>query len=107
MSFTIGTVPTFCASKTPGKKAGRGATSEMEVSLIHWVPLILTSIIAVFFISVFLFLAWCLSARRWRRAALVLAGISCIGIAIGTILGGLTLYALTRPEVAAAFTPTI
>jgi len=41
-----------------------------------------------------------------RRASLVLAGISCIGIPIGTILGGLTLDALTRPELSSEFTPT-
>jgi hypothetical protein len=71
---------------------------------IRWMPLAMTSFFAFASIGICLCLALFLSARRWRRAALVLAGISCISIPIGTILGGLTIYALTRPEVTSEFT---
>ena len=71
---------------------------------IHWMPLAMTSVFAFAFIGICLCLALFLSARRWRRGALVLACISCISIPIGTILGGLTIYALTRREVSSDFT---
>jgi hypothetical protein len=80
------------------------AAGQMQLSGIQWVPLAMTSFFAFAFIGIFLCLALSLSARRWRRAALVLAGISCIAIPVGTILGGLTIYALTRPEVSSEFT---
>ena len=83
------------------------SAGEMQVSGIQWVPLVMITAIAVSFIAIFLCLALFLSGRRSRRAALVLAWISCIGIPVGTILGGLTIYALTRPEIRAEFTPTI
>jgi preprotein translocase subunit SecG len=71
---------------------------------IRWMPLAMTSFFAFAFIGICLCLALFLSARRWRSGALVLACISCISIPIGTILGGLTIYALTRPEVKSEFT---
>jgi hypothetical protein len=79
----------------------------MQVSPIQWVPLAMLVVIATAFISMFLCLAYFLSARRRRRAALIIAGISCLGIPVGTILGGLTIYALTRPEISSEFTPTV
>jgi hypothetical protein len=72
---------------------------------IRWMPLAMTSFFAFASIGICLCLALFLSARRWRSGALVLACISCISIPIGTILGGLTIYALTRPEVSSEFTP--
>src|SRR5215470_14225963 len=77
---------------------------QMQLSGIHWTPLAMTSFFAFAFIGICLCLALFLSARRWRRGALVLACISCISVPIGTILGGLTIYALTRPEVSSEFT---
>ena len=82
------------------------SAGEMQLSGIR-VPLGMLITFAVAFISIFLCLAFFLSARRRRRAALILARISCVGIPVGTILGGLTIYALTRPEVSSEFTPTI
>ena len=80
------------------------SAGQMQLSGIHWMPLAMTSVFAFAFIGICLCLALFLSARRWRRGALVLAGISCISVPIGTILGGLTIYALTRPEVKSEFT---
>jgi zinc transporter ZupT len=79
------------------------SAGEMHLSSISWVPLALTTVFAVSFITIFLRLAYLVSSRRRRRAALILAAISCVGIPVGTILGGLTIYALTRPEISAEF----
>jgi hypothetical protein len=80
------------------------SAGQMQLSGIHWMPLAMTSVFAFAFIGICLCLALFLSARRWRRGALVLACISCLSVPIGTILGGLTIYALTRPEVKSEFT---
>jgi len=80
------------------------SAGQLQFSGIHWMPLAMTSFFAFAFIGICLCLALFLSTRRWRRGALVLACISCISIPIGTILGGLTIYALTRPEVSSEFT---
>ena len=80
------------------------SAGQMQLSGIQWMPLAMTSFFAFALIGICLCLALFLSARRWRRGAFVLACISCVSIPIGTILGGLTIYALTRPEVSSEFT---
>ena len=80
------------------------SAGQMQLSGIQWMPLAMTSFFAFAIICICLSLALLLSVRRWRRGGLVLACISCISIPIGTILGGLTIYALTRPEVSSEFT---
>jgi hypothetical protein len=80
------------------------SAGQMQLSGIHWMPLVMTSVFAFVLIGICVCLALFLSARRWRRGALVLACISCVSIPIGTILGGLTIYALTRPQVSSEFT---
>jgi hypothetical protein len=80
------------------------SAGQMQLSGIQWMPLAVTSFFALALIGICVCLALLLSARRWRRGALVLACISCISVPIGTILGGLTIYALTRPEVSSEFT---
>jgi hypothetical protein len=80
------------------------SAGQMRLSGIQWMPLAMTSFLAFVLIGICLCLALFLSVRRWRRGALVLACISCISVPIGTILGGLTIYALTRPEVSSEFT---
>ena len=76
----------------------------MPAAEVSWVPVAAFLIISTSFISMFVCLAFFLSTRRRRRAALIMAGISCLGIPVGTLLGGLTIYALTRPEIASEFT---
>ena len=82
------------------------AASGEAVTAIQLVPLITLSIIAATVIILFASLAVLLARRRARRTSLVIAGISCLGIPIGTILGGVTIYVLTRPDIIAEFTPT-
>jgi hypothetical protein len=52
-------------------------------------------------------LSYFLAVFRHRKAALIIAGVTCIGFPIGTVLGGLTIFALTRPDVRSHFSPTI
>jgi hypothetical protein len=73
---------------------------------IQLVPLVTGAVIAGTFIVLLTLLAVLLARRRARRTSLMIAGISCLGIPLGTILGALTIYALTRPEVISEFTPT-
>jgi hypothetical protein len=75
----------------------------VPLSSAQWVPLVVFVVISVAFISMFFALAYFLSTRRRRRAILIMAGITCVGIPVGTILGGLTIYALTRPEISSEF----
>ncbi|MCB9139613.1 MAG: hypothetical protein H6642_14820 [Caldilineaceae bacterium] len=45
-----------------------------------------------------------LKRRQWARiGAIVVAGLSLFGIPIGTVIGGLTIWYLIKPEVAAQF----
>ena len=82
------------------------AASGEPATAIQLVPLVTLAVIAATFILLFASLAVLLALRRARRTSLVVASISCLGVPIGTILGGLTIYALTRPDVISEFTPT-
>ena len=82
------------------------AASGEPLTAVQLVPLVTLFVIAATFIILFASLTVLLARRRARRISLVIAGISCLGIPIGTILGGLTIYALTRPHVISEFTPT-
>jgi hypothetical protein len=68
---------------------------------LQLLPLTILSVITPIFIILFASLAVLLVRHRARGTSLIIAGISCFG----TILGGLTIYALTRPDVVSEFTP--
>jgi hypothetical protein len=80
--------------------------SAEEVPLRSWTPLASFILIALALIAVFVYLGVLLFQRRRRRVALVLAAVSCLGIPVGTLLGGFTIYALTRAEISSEFPPT-
>jgi hypothetical protein len=80
--------------------------SAEEVPLRSWLPLATFVFLALVLIAVFVYLGILLFQRRRRRVALVLAAVSCLGIPVGTLLGGLTIYALTRAEIISEFPPT-
>jgi ABC-type sulfate transport system permease subunit len=66
-------------------------------------PLIVLAIaVPIFFLSS-LCLSYFLFTRRHRGASLSLAALSCLAIPVGTILGPLTIYALTRPAIRSQF----
>ena len=69
------------------------------------IPLVTIGVIAAFSILVSLSVAYLLARRTARRAVLLLAAVSCIGVPIGTLLGAITIYALTRKEVIPQFNP--
>ena len=47
--------------------------------------------------------AYFLSLARYRKAALIIAAIHCLGFPVGTLLGVLRFIALTRPDAVSAF----
>lgn len=49
------------------------------------------------------YVASCLKQRRSRTLCMVVAGITCLGVPYGTVLGVLTFIILSRPSVAAMF----
>lgn len=55
------------------------------------------------FFTMHLLLAYWIVRGRHRRAVLVMAAVSAAGVPVGTILGGVTVWALTRPEIQARF----
>ena len=73
----------------------------------EWTPLAVLLSASSLRITLLLCVAYFLFSRRHRLAALVIAGICCIDIPVGTLLGGVTIYALTRPEISSEFTPTV
>jgi hypothetical protein len=79
------------------------SSQAVPLSSAQWVPLVVFVVIAVPFIGMFFALAYFLSTRRRRRAVLIMAGITSVGIPVGTILGALTIYALTRSEISSEF----
>ena len=85
----------------------RSGPTPGEVSALQWVPLVSFLVVAAALSVMFTCLGYLLFRRRHRRLLLVLSSISCLGIPVGTVLGALTIYALTRPEIAREFTPTI
>jgi hypothetical protein len=60
------------------------------------------AVIAIFTVALTALLSYFLAVRRHQKAALIIAAVTC-GFPIGTILGGLTIYALTRPDVSSEF----
>jgi len=73
----------------------------------EWAPLAVLLSASFLRLGALLCLAYFLFRRSHRVAALVLAAISCVSIPVGTILGGVTIYTLTRPEVREEFAPTV
>ena len=78
---------------------GYDTLSAAAAPAIQWVPLFTFIGIAVVVAAMMCSLAYFLIKRRCRKTALVFAAISCIGIPVGTILGVLTLFTLTRAEI--------
>jgi hypothetical protein len=84
----------------------RSARSEAPVSLLQWVPAATFAFIAIALGGLCVWLGYLLFRPYHRRRLLVLAAISCLAIPVGTILGALTIYAITRPEISREFHPT-
>jgi hypothetical protein len=92
---------------------GPGAASPDEVTAAPtsvWTTLAYRSSSAAIVLLIcsipFLIAGWGLRRRAgWARvAAMVLGALSILSFPIGTLLGGYTLWALTRPEAQTAFT---
>ncbi len=81
------------------------AGGQMPAAEMQWIPLVTVTAVCLAFIIMFIALAVLLSGRRRRQAALVIAAMSCVAFPMGTLLGALTIFALTRPHVRAEFEP--
>ncbi|MGB0776268.1 MAG: hypothetical protein ACPGUY_10510, partial [Akkermansiaceae bacterium] len=44
-----------------------------------------------------------IAERRWRVFCLIIAGVNCMSVPLGTVLGVFTIIVLLRPSVAAKF----
>ncbi len=73
----------------------------------QWAPLGVLMSASAIRIALLVCVAYFLFSRSHRLAALVIASICCLAFPVGTLLGGVTLYALTRPEISSEFTPTV
>jgi hypothetical protein len=94
-------VRNFVAFVSRAYSEGYDGRAPFVVSVITFV------VIGLLCVSISAVLSYLLAIKRHRKAALIMAGVTCIGIPIGTVLGGLTIYALTRPEIRSEFMPTI
>ena len=81
------------------------ANGQLASADVQWLRLAIFTALCVTFIAIFIWLARLLSKRRRRTRAMILAACSCLAIPLGTILGALTLYALTRPQIRTEFEP--
>jgi len=81
------------------------AAGQMAAGDAQWIPLATVTAVCIAFIIIFVALAALLSRRRRRQTALVLAAMSCLAFPMGTLLGAVTLFALTRPQIRAEFEP--
>ncbi len=79
------------------------SAGQLATAGVQWIPLTTFSLVCVTFIVICAMLASLLSKRRKRTRAVVLAACSCLAVPVGTILGAVTIFALTRPEVRAEF----
>lgn len=75
------------------------ANGQLASADVQWLRLATFTALCVAFIAIFVWLARLLSKRRRRTRAIILAACSCLAIPLGTILGAVTIFALTRPEV--------
>ena len=91
----------FAAFVTAAYSGGYEGRAPLPVSIIMF------AVIGTVCVSATAVLSYLLAVSRHRKAALIIAGITCVGFPVGTLLGGLTLFALTRPDVRSQFTPTI
>jgi hypothetical protein len=87
--------------------AAARANAVQGTSPSAWVPLVTFAVIATICVTLAGLLSYFLAVRRRRKVALAIAALTCIGFPIGTILGGITIYALMRPDVQSDFGQTI
>jgi hypothetical protein len=84
----------------------RGPRAEEMGRTMGWFFVAAASAMIVGGLTVSALLAWsgrCLQRRRRRTFCLVMAGLSCLSIPLGTVLGVFTILVLCRPGVKAEF----
>jgi hypothetical protein len=90
-----------------GPGPGQGPAGREEVPrALGWFFIVFASAIILLGLAFSACLAWagaCLRARRRRNFCLVVAGIACMFVPVGTALGIFTILVLLRPGVKARF----
>jgi hypothetical protein len=82
---------------------GHGASPPMFVG---WLFVLIGGCFIVFGWVAAVLLAWagrCLAVRKHHTYCLAMAGVACVFMPLGTLLGVFTILLLTKPEVKAAF----
>lgn len=82
------------------------APGTMDPALFGWFFVAFAAIFILFGLALAGFMAYagrCIARRRRHLLCLVVAGISCMFMPFGTVLGVFTLVVLLRPSVKAAF----
>ncbi len=80
------------------------AAAEQPLPIAAWLFFGAVSFLTAMLIAMLFLLGYFLAVRRYWKAALVMAAFSVLSMPIGTILGILSIYVLTRPQVASEFT---
>jgi len=80
------------------------ANSESAADVFsQYIPVINYIILTIIYSSLIFLLSYFMLKRKRRKVCLIIAGISCMAIPIGTILGIITIYSLTRETIKAQF----
>ncbi|WP_367345285.1 hypothetical protein [Stenotrophomonas bentonitica] len=85
-----------------------GPASLGETRLFGWMFIAIGSLLVMSGLTLAGFMAYagrCLARRRRHTLCLVVAGLSCMLMPLGTVLGVFTLIVLLRPSVKVAFDP--
>ncbi len=74
-------------------------STTLGTSLFHYIPLVACFAIGLTAIFFMIKLSFAMFKKEKRKFCIVLASIFCIGIPIGTVLGALTIFGLTRNSI--------
>jgi hypothetical protein len=89
-------------------ESSNGEAAPMDPRLFGWLFVGFAALFIVGGLTLAGFMAYagrCIARRRRHLLCLVVAGISCMLMPFGTVLGVFTLVVLLRPQVRALFTP--
>ena len=99
--IAMGTMFSRIAVKAAASSPGAAPPAEMG-SIIIVIGVVITLLCVVMGVGSILTGRW-ISARKNKTFCLVVAGISCLSVPFGTVLGVFTFLILSRPTVAALF----
>ncbi|MCL7713051.1 hypothetical protein [Stenotrophomonas mori] len=89
-----------------GRMPSSSGGPELEPQLVGWIFVVFAAVAITLGLALAASIAYagrCLARRRRHTLCLVVAGLSCLLMPFGTVLGVFTLVVLLRPSVKAAF----